>query len=55
MIQQADLLFAFLPEPKGKSSKKAEARENEKREEIKTSFKDKISVLSVSYHNLGVE
>lgn len=39
---------------------KAKAAKNpdnlqDKKDEIKKEFKDKISILAVSYHNLGVE
>ena len=37
-----------------KTAKTAEELNNQN-EEIKKEFKDKISILAVSYHNLGVE
>jgi len=49
------LLFAFLPDKKKKSGNKNEDREQQLKDEIRDGFKDKISVLAVSYHNLGVE
>lgn len=61
MIVQASLLMVFLPERKetaargaGKSQNVIE-REEEIIKEIKKDFKDRVSILAVSYHNLGVE
>ena len=61
MIVQASLLLVFLPERKVTASKGAGKsqeiidREQETMKEIKKDFKDKVSILAVSYHNLGVE
>ena len=50
----------FLPEKRSGTSKQKKStdeqeQENAQKEEIKKEFKDRISVLSVSYNNLGVE
>lgn len=61
MIVQASLLLVFLPERKETAAKGAGKsqdvidREQETMKEIKKDFKDKVSILAVSYHNLGVE
>lgn len=56
MIIQSSLLQCFLPDSMAvkRSSKTNEELQNQN-EEIKKEFKDKISILAVSYHNLGVE
>lgn len=47
----------FLPDKrKAKSKSKSELdAEQELKEEIKKEFKDRVSILTVAYHNLGVE
>ena len=52
MIVQASLLMVFLPEKKSRGKDKAK---EQREEEIKKEFKDRVSILAVSYHNLGVE
>jgi len=52
MIVQSNLLKAFLP----KREKMVESEEQMNMNyEIEKNFKDRISVLAISYHNLGVE
>jgi len=48
---QSSLLMTFLPEFKGNKPNKPS---DEQKEELRKELKDKISVLSVSYHNLAV-
>lgn len=60
MLVQQSLLIEFLPSRKdtkktSKEKEKDKEREKEKDEELKKEFKDRISTLAVSYHNLGVE
>lgn len=45
----------FMPEKKGAEHTKKTKSLEEHREEIMKDFKDKVSILAVSYHNLGVE
>lgn len=49
--------MVFLPERKENAAKGAGKSQNviEREEEIKKEFKDRVSILAVSYHNLGVE
>ena len=49
--------MVFLPDKrKAKSKTKQEVDlEAEMKEEVKKEFKDRISILAVAYHNLGVE
>ena len=49
--------MVFLPDKrKAKQKSKSEQDfEQELKEEIKKEFKDRISILAVAYHNLGVE
>jgi len=53
MIVQASLLMVCLPERK--ENKNKNKQKDLKEEGIKQEFKDRISILAVSYHNLGVE
>jgi hypothetical protein len=53
MIVQASLLLICLPERKDTSKK--QSKKDLKEEGTKQEFKDRISILAVSYHNLGVE
>jgi len=52
MIVQSSLLMELMPDKMG--SKKDRQLE-QFHEEIKKDFKDRVSILAVSYHNLGVE
>ena len=45
----------FMPERKGPENTKKSKSLEENREEIMKDFKDKVSILAVAYHNLGVE
>ena len=67
VIIQSTLLFTFLPDTK--RERKAELKRAapelgedgniimtaEKKEEMKLEFKERISILCVAYHNLGVQ
>lgn len=67
VIIQSTLLFTFLPDTKRerKAQMKGAAAEvgedgnivltAEKKEEMKLEFKERISILCVAYHNLGVQ
>ena len=53
MIVQATLLMNFLPnKDKQKKSGTGRAREDQ---HLTKEFKDRIAVLTIAYHNLGVE
>lgn len=53
MIVQATLLMNFLPnKDKQKKSGAGRAREDQ---HLTKEFKDRIAVLTIAYHNLGVE
>lgn len=53
MIVQASLLMDLLPDKMGATTKGS--REKKLQDDIKKDFKERISILAVSYHNLGVE
>lgn len=59
MIVQSSLLMVFLPERKENDPKnlsnKFKGPKEEREEDIKKDFKDRISILAVAYHNLAVE
>jgi len=57
MIVQASLLKELMPQMKDKAGKLKEesSKINENSDEIKKDFKDRVSILAVAYHNLGVE
>ena len=61
MIIQASLLMAFLPDRKendhlhGSNHQKIKDLKKDKTSDILNDFKDRISILAVSYHSLGVE
>lgn len=44
----------MMPDKKGSGKTKHKSLEKNS-EEIKKDFKDRVSILAVSYHNLGVE
>ena len=54
MIVQATLLMNFLPNKAQKAKLPAEEIK-ERDEAITKEFKDRIAVLTIAYHNLGVE
>ena len=54
MIVQATLLMNFLPNKAQKGKLPAEEIK-ERDEAITKEFKDRIAVLTIAYHNLGVE
>jgi hypothetical protein len=52
--------MVFLPERKEKDDRKNMSKvfkgpKEEREEDIKKDFKDRVSILAVAYHNLGVE
>eukprot|EP00347_Sterkiella_histriomuscorum_P006593 403352176 len=52
IIAQSNLLRAFLPNRENHVDVEAQAQLNR---EIQQNFKDRIAVLAIAYHNLGVE
>lgn len=54
MIVQASLLMDLLPDKMG-ATNKGRKEKKEQQDEIKKDFKERVSILAVSYHNLGVE
>jgi hypothetical protein len=63
IILQSSLLMIFLPERreddpvhfKGKHAFHVKEVRQDKKDELKNDFKDRISILAVAYHSLGVE
>jgi len=53
MIVQSSLLMELMPDTVSSSKNKNKLQSHQ--EEIKKDFKDRVSILAVSYHNLGVE
>jgi len=54
MIVQASLLMDLLPDKMG-ASNKGRKDKKDTQDDIKKDFKERVSILAVSYHNLGVE
>lgn len=52
MIVQSSLLMELMPDKMGQKKSKDVI---DFKEEIKKDFKDRVSILAVSYHNLAVE
>jgi hypothetical protein len=52
MIVQQNLLMAFLPKRQYMNESDQQQQLNY---EMEKNFKDRIAVLSIAYHNLGVE
>ena len=60
MIVQASLLKELMPQMKSSAGDQKKMKEDgnklhELQDEIKKDFKDRVSILAVAYHNLGVE
>ena len=54
------MLKELMPGPKSEAGDQKKMKEDNNRireikEEIKNEFKDRVSILSVAYHSLGVE
>ena len=54
MIIQSTLLFHFLPN-KDKKNKESLESKNKQQVQMQKDFKDRVAVLTIAYHNLGVE
>lgn len=54
IIVQSNLLKAFLPQRAKGASEETEEQKKENKD-IEKNFKDRVAVLAIAYHNLGVE